>query len=239
MTATAAGVCLALSMPSLAAAGTLDQSQPTNAGSDAFFGGQQLLAQIITVGLTGNLDQVDLNLRVTTPGTGTCSPGSGAIVTIRTVTAGVPSNTILASGIVPPASVPVNAFDFVSFAIVPPTPVIPGSQLAIVAAAPDSSCTSAAYQAYGWGSASGNPYAGGASFFKAPAMAWQPEGTYDFAFRTFVATPEVAAPEAQASAAPAPTTATGERAAALAKCKKKHSKKKRRKCRRAANLLPV
>ncbi|MDX6617492.1 MAG: hypothetical protein QOD60_2583 [Solirubrobacterales bacterium] len=32
---------------------------------------------------------------------------------------------------------------------------------------------------------------------------------------------------------------TGERAAALEKCRHKHSKKKRRKCRRRANLLPV
>jgi hypothetical protein len=33
--------------------------------------------------------------------------------------------------------------------------------------------------------------------------------------------------------------ATGQRAAALAKCKKKHSKKARKKCRKKANLLPV
>src|SRR5262249_57315647 len=32
---------------------------------------------------------------------------------------------------------------------------------------------------------------------------------------------------------------TGQRAAALKKCKKKHSKRARRKCRRKANLLPV
>ena len=39
---------------------------------------------------------------------------------------------------------------------------------------------------------------------------------------------------------PAPAnTPTGQRAAALKKCKKKHSKKARRKCRRKAQLLPV
>jgi hypothetical protein len=38
---------------------------------------------------------------------------------------------------------------------------------------------------------------------------------------------------------PATTTPTGERAAALKKCKKKHSAKKRRKCRKKANLLPA
>ena len=41
---------------------------------------------------------------------------------------------------------------------------------------------------------------------------------------------------------PCPTTAaapTGQRAAAIKKCKKKHSKKARKKCRKKANLLPV
>jgi hypothetical protein len=38
---------------------------------------------------------------------------------------------------------------------------------------------------------------------------------------------------------PAVASPTGQRAAALAKCKKKHSKKKRKKCRKKANLLPV
>jgi hypothetical protein len=38
---------------------------------------------------------------------------------------------------------------------------------------------------------------------------------------------------------PCPSVATGQRAAALAKCKKKHSHKKRKKCRKRANLLPV
>jgi hypothetical protein len=36
-----------------------------------------------------------------------------------------------------------------------------------------------------------------------------------------------------------PTSPTGQRAAALAKCKKKHSKKARKKCRKKANLLPL
>jgi hypothetical protein len=36
-----------------------------------------------------------------------------------------------------------------------------------------------------------------------------------------------------------PTPATGQRAAALKKCKHKHSKKKRRKCRKKAKLLPL
>jgi hypothetical protein len=38
---------------------------------------------------------------------------------------------------------------------------------------------------------------------------------------------------------PTKSTPTGKRAAALAKCKNKHSARKRRKCRKKANLLPV
>lgn len=48
-----------------------------------------------------------------------------------------------------------------------------------------------------------------------------------------IATPPVTAPVA------GPSSATGQRAAALAKCKRKHSKAARRKCRRHAALLPA
>jgi hypothetical protein len=41
------------------------------------------------------------------------------------------------------------------------------------------------------------------------------------------------------STVPPPTAATGKRAAALAKCKKKHSHKAKKKCKKKANLLPV
>jgi streptogramin lyase len=41
------------------------------------------------------------------------------------------------------------------------------------------------------------------------------------------------------SASPTPSGPTGKRAAALKKCKKKHSKRARRKCRKQAKLLPV
>jgi DNA-binding beta-propeller fold protein YncE len=48
-----------------------------------------------------------------------------------------------------------------------------------------------------------------------------------------------AAGSAQQTSTGFAVSATGQRAAALKKCKKKHSKAKRRKCRKRANLLPV
>jgi hypothetical protein len=51
-----------------------------------------------------------------------------------------------------------------------------------------------------------------------------------------VGTPGPCIPTLSTDAAPAPT---GQRAAALKKCKKKKSQKARRKCKKKANLLPV
>jgi hypothetical protein len=241
MAAAAVGIGLALAWPALAVAGTLDQSQESGTDSFGDFGGQALVGQTITVGLTGNLDQVDLFLsRLANPGGGiTCDPGSGVIVTVRTVVFGVPGNTILASASVPPASVPADTFDFISFTLVPPTAVTVGSQLAIVAAAPDASCTSL-YRPYRWGAAGGDPYGAGADFSKpSTAMGWAQQADYDLAFRTFVATPQDEVSQAQAPAPQVPATTTGERAAALAKCKHRHTKRARKKCRKAANQLPA
>jgi hypothetical protein len=50
---------------------------------------------------------------------------------------------------------------------------------------------------------------------------------------------DIGAAEFPTPGPPPPATATGQRAAALKKCKKKHSKKKRKKCRKKARKLPV
>lgn len=50
---------------------------------------------------------------------------------------------------------------------------------------------------------------------------------------------EIAPAQSPPGLTPNPTTPTGQRAAALKKCKKKHSAKKRKKCKRKANQLPV
>ena len=59
-----------------------------------------------------------------------------------------------------------------------------------------------------------------------PTTPWSSAITQDFAFKTYVA-PVTS------------TSSTGQRAAALKKCKKKHSARARRKCRKKAKLLPV
>ena len=59
-----------------------------------------------------------------------------------------------------------------------------------------------------------------------PSSSWNPDPTSDLAFKTYVVpTPHPAS--------------TGQRAAALKKCKKKHSARARKKCRKKANLLPL
>jgi hypothetical protein len=233
--AMAIGITLALAAPALAAAGTLDQSQTNIDSTGGAVGGQALQGQVITVGLAGNLDQVDLNLRRHVPATGTCDYGSGVTVTVRTLSGSFPGSTVLASGSVGPSGIPLGSAGFVSFALAPAPAVAVGTQVAIVAAAPDASCTGTPDLPYDWSSRSGNPYLGG-GFFSRPSGTWTAQGTYDATFRSYVAQPQTPTPAPPAAAA---TGATGERAAALAKCKKKHSKRARKKCRGRANLLPV
>ncbi len=59
-----------------------------------------------------------------------------------------------------------------------------------------------------------------------PSTPWSTSITQDFAFKTYVAPVTSASP-------------TGQRAAALKKCKKKHSHRARKKCKKKAKLLPV
>jgi hypothetical protein len=232
------GITLGLASPALAAAGTLDQSQTSFAIAATPLGGQTQvqLGQVITVGLAGNLDQVDLHVQRDIPSMGgSCDYGSGVTATVRTVSGVVPGSTVLASGSVGPSGIPLGSAGFVSFALAPAPAVAVGAQVAIVAAAPDASCTATGDFPYGWSAVSGNPYGGG-GFFSRSGVTWTAQGTNDSTFRTFVAQPAAPTPAPPASAV---TGTTGERAAALAKCKKKRSKRARRKCRRRANLLPV
>ena len=213
-------VCAFCAMaPSVALAGTLDQQQPTASGSGLNAQSTQSVAQTFTAGLSGQLDQVDLHLEKLN------NPTAPLSVELRDVSGGLPGSTVLASQSVPASSVPPSpAAAFVSINFLAPAPVAAGTQYAIVA-----------YSAnvfpvgYAWSLTTGNPYAAGAVYFASsapPTTAWMPDAGIDLAFRTYVTLPT-------------PQTPTGQRAAALAKCKKKHSARKRRKCRKKANLLPV
>jgi hypothetical protein len=211
--------------PGAALAGTLDQQQTNIGGFDLFINSTQSLAQTFTAGLSGGLDQVDLNLRLQTGTT----PTAPLNVEIRDVNGGVPGVAVLASSSVPASSVPASAA-FVSVSFATPAFVVAGTQYSIVA---DSS--TAQTNSYDWlKSSTANPYAAGDAFSKqnSPPGAWTP-GFGDWAFKTYVALPMT-------------TTGTppaGQRAAAVKKCKKKfhknHNKKRFQKCKKNANLLPV
>ena len=130
---------------------------------------------------------------------------------------------VLASHGLPGSAVP-SLPAFVTVTFNQPAPVVAGTQYAIVA------YTSGASN-YRWErSVTVDPYAGGVGFstsFSPPSVFWTSQPN-DFAFKTYVV------PKAANPAAP-----TGQRAAALKKCKKKHSKSARRKCRKRAILSPV
>ncbi len=109
----------------------------------------------------------------------------------------------------------------------PPAAVVAGTQYAIVA------YSSADFpNDYAWSSYFSNPYAGGNGFYtnnSPPSGSWNSLTTLDFTFMTYVA----------------PTPAdTGQRAAALAICKRRAHKhhwphKRLKGCKKDANRLPA
>ena len=218
-------VCVVSALaPGAALAGTLDQQQSTVDNGGLYAHSAQSVAETFTAGLSGTLDQVDLHLQTYN------SPTSPLSVELRDVSGGVPGNTVLASQSVPASSVPAApAGAFVSINFPAPASVAAGTQYAIVAYG-----TSVYPIAYSWSEGLGNPYAAGVEYYASsapPTTAWTPDSTVDFAFKTYVATPTPQAPPSQ--------NPTGQRGAALKKCNKKHSARKRRKCRKKANRLPV
>jgi hypothetical protein len=203
-----------------ASAGTLDQQQTDISNGAAAVGNGESISQTFTPGLSGALDRVDLSLS-------TFSATAPLTVQIRNASGAGPGTSVLASISVPIAAAPVNpanAFVPVVFAAAPS--VTAGTQYAIVAISTDGT------NSWGWlRTSSTSAYAGGSAFSVAagpPANSGWGALTGDQAFKTYVT---VAAPPAAGL--------TGQRAAALKKCKKKHSHKKRKKCRKTANLLPV
>ncbi len=216
------GILACLSVPASASAGDLDQQQTLAPGARGITSTQSG-AQTFTAGRTGLLDQVDLNLAKGG------SPGN-LTVELRDVAAGVPGTQVLAAASVPASSVPLTAAHaFVSIPFAVPPSVTAGSQYAIVAY----TAASGPDYYYWWDGGPPSPYAGGMEFLalsSPPVAPWTPQTTIDFAFKTYVAAP--------GSTASVPG-ATGQRAAALHRCKKKHSRRARRRCRRRANRLPV
>jgi hypothetical protein len=147
------------------------------------------------------------------------TPAAYVSVEIRDLSGG-PGNLILAGRSLPASSIPTTA-GFVTVNFSPAAPVTAGTQYAIVA------YSSAAPSSYLWFVSPDDSYAGGNPFFSAsPPSTWTSTTVDDQTFRTYVT--------------PSPATGpTGRRAAALKKCKHSRDKKKRKKCRKKANRLPV
>jgi hypothetical protein len=221
-------ICAACALaPGGALAGTLDQQQTSSEGAGFQIHSGQSVAQTFTAGLSGEIDQVDLDLEKSG------APTAPLTVEIRSVSGGVPDSTVLGTATVPASAVTLfpPAFVPVSFAV--PAPVTAGTQYAIVAYA-----ATAQSDRYEWSlGATPDPYPAGAAFFIAsspPTGTWTSGDPEDLTFKTYVA---------PVTTTPVPTP-TGRRAAALKQCKKrahkKHwSHKRLRKCKKKANLLPV
>jgi hypothetical protein len=180
----------------------LDQSQ-TEFGSaigligtwDDPAGSPVLQSQSFTSGVTGDLERVDLPVRVVG------DPGVALTAQIRTVVDGFPSDVVLASALVPQSTLPVftgpesdgTTFSFQQIVFTSPAPVTEGATYAIVLLAPGATGTIYAPNAnrYEWAGVSGDPYAGGThhSGIGSPTT-WYSDGTpVDLAFKTYIASP--------------------------------------------------
>ncbi|HEX2129435.1 MAG TPA: choice-of-anchor R domain-containing protein [Solirubrobacterales bacterium] len=170
----------------VAAAGTLDQQQTDSDDSVGLFnvGGIPAhgLAQTFTAGISGGIDQVDLELhKVGAP--------PSVTVEIRDATlTGTPGTTVLATAELPASAVPDDPA-FVPTTFTTPAPVTAGTQYAIVAYSPGTIGNAA-----GWRYHSGeDPYADGAMFWSPvfpPAGSWNDTALVDgdAAFKTYVST---------------------------------------------------
>ena len=118
----------AVLVPSADAAGALDQSQEGVSSTGPF--PEIIVFQIFTAGRTGALDQVDLHA-----GSRDLGPVSAdLLVSIHAFSGTAISATPLANGVVPAASVPQAAPDWVGVPLSPPAAVTAGSTYAIVVA---------------------------------------------------------------------------------------------------------
>ncbi len=261
----AAAFALSASIFGLAAspalAGTLDQSQTS--GSDGGAGVGSALHQVLgggtfhqgqtfTAGLSGALERADLYLARNCP-----SPADPS-VQIRTVSGDppLPTSTVLATATIPAASVEALTPGWVMVFFPTPATVTAGTRYALVAASP-TACPIFMGDilwatGYFWGYTVQDLYGSGTRVGSSDAGASWSSQVEDLAFKTYVEPPPPPPPDpgpepsgpgtgtgtGTGSGSGATTTATGLRAAALKKCKKKRGAA-RRTCKKRANRLPV
>ncbi len=166
----------------------LDQSNTSNDGYiDAGFSALGWSAQTFTVGISGQLDhiEVDIYLRQSVP-------GSIQLDLLSTI-AGVPTSTVLGATSVPNSSVPYlfpdppvhHAFVTFDFAALNVN-VTQGEVLAIALRSSDPQLIG------GWMGCGTNQYAGGEFFidYSTAHVGWVAYGSGDLRFRTYVDTPD-------------------------------------------------
>jgi len=168
-----------------AAVHVLDQSSADAVDAIGIYS-DQTLGQTFTAGMTGNLDQVDLDLEY---GTAATVPTLTAMIT--STSAGLPDAT-LATAVIPRSSVNTGSFAWTQVAISPAVPVTAGAQYAIVLVSPASE---AGGNAYSWATDFlVDSYAGGAAVVT-NGSGWALNNTRsDMAFKTYVAPPAPPAP---------------------------------------------
>jgi hypothetical protein len=241
--ASVTSAALLLGIAALASAGTLDQQQ-TAFNEDAGVFTTQSDAQTFTAGITGELDEADLVLSKVGDAPATVN------VEIRSTSAGKPTASVLASGTVATSGLGEDAA-FVPVVFATPAPVMAGTQYALVVYSPGMAGNAVGWSAQG----TGDPYSGGEVFISGdplpPGANWGGFSFEDFEFKTFVvpAPPAPPAPPNPPSNPPGTgstpnSTITGQRAAALKRCRKrarKHNWSKQRltNCKKNARLLPT
>jgi len=143
-----------------------------------------MFAQTFTDNITGNLDQVDLEL-----GQGiNCSADAPLQVAIETTSNGVPSNTVIATASLQPTSVP-STPDWTSVQFSPAAPVTAGVQYAIVLSSQASACANTG-PPYEWRSNHGaglGSYTGGQFAHTADSGAHWLLDNWEGTFKTYVA----------------------------------------------------
>jgi hypothetical protein len=211
---------LFLGVASSASAGTLDQQQ-TSSDFDIGLVTNQSGAQTFTAGITGGLDQADLDLLKVGV------PPATVTVEIRSTSMGEPTAIALAGGTIPTSAIS-GGGGFVRVTFATPAPVTAGTKYALVAYTPGSFGDTVGWRTQ----SSGDPYSGGQVFITTdpvpPGANWNGFEDQDFAFKTYVA------PAPPPTTTGSPTTGT----AVKKKCKK-HKKKhhsasaaKKKKCKK-------
>ncbi len=171
---------------------SIDQSYIPSPPPDGFIiEATQTVAQTFTVGLSGMLTALDLEL-------GCCRfgpPSDDLLVEVRsTLSDGFPSNQVLASTVLHPADIPVDSFAFVRAALGPHGfSVSPGELLSIVLSSSAPSLEGGGTQPYAWFTTDGpGTYDRGTTFVDR-GSGFQAAGT-DMGFKTYVGLSEVPEP---------------------------------------------